>query len=442
MPTAATIAGGISLIVVAGVCNGSWNASFSPKANLAVSTTAPINDITHHHSYALFQIYAVIINIPLCIVWAGGGPRVSAILAQTAPSSIALVLVFSILWGIGTLLFGLACKIAGVGLGTNLSIGVVAVIGTILPLITEGTLVSPAGAVICSGVAVCCAGLWLSTRALKGRDEDEITLQRNIENKYHVPDEDRDTTSGAQLGITVDSNNDTLSPNKSFEEDEKDNDEPICADDQITKHVSEEPNKSKKSHLTEQKGENNIKYATWQKVGICVATGIFAVQLQFAFIFGQEITDLALGDHAESSSLPGSTPESGGAAIIWLLAISLGAPPSIINGIYASPVPLSSAIRTPFSRHLKIILTTSLPWLAHIHIYGVVATTLLPERVAASIGWPMLMMITTAQALILSVYLGEWKAASKNTLRILKFSLVLTVFGLGVLMSSVALPTS
>jgi len=376
----------------------------------------------------------------VCIVWAGGGPRVSAILAQTAPSSIVLVLIFSILWGIGTLLFGLACKIAGVGLGTNLSIGVVAVIGTLLPLITEGTLVSPAGAVICSGVAVCCAGLWLSTRALKGRDEDEITLQKDIENKSLVPA--GDTTSIGQLGITADSNDDPLNPNKSSEDNEKDNDESICVDDQTIKNASEEPIKSKKSHLTEQKGENNIKYATWQKVGICVATGIFAVQLQFAFIFGQDITDLALGDHAESSSLPGSTPESGGAAIIWLLAISLGAPPSIINGIYASPVPLSSAIRTPFSRHLKIILTTSLPWIAHIHIYGVVATTLLPERVAASIGWPMLMMITTAQALILSVYLGEWKAASKNTLRILKFSLVLTVFGLGVLMSSVALPTS
>ncbi len=90
---------------------GSWNASFSPKLNLAVGKsesdstattgTTPINDLTYHHSFALFQIYAAIINIPICIFWAGGLERVGAILAHTPASSIVLVVLFSVIWGIG-----------------------------------------------------------------------------------------------------------------------------------------------------------------------------------------------------------------------------------------------------------------------------------------------------------------------------------------------------
>ena len=53
----------------------------------------------------------------------------------------------------------------------------------------------------------------------------------------------------------------------------------------------------------------------------------------------------------------------------------------------------------------------------------------------------MLMMITTGQALILSVTLGEWKAASIETIRTLKYSVLITVVGIAVLMSSVAVPT-
>jgi hypothetical protein len=140
-------------------------------------------------------------------------------------------------------------------------------------------------------------------------------------------------------------------------------------------------------------------------------------------------------------TLPGSTPASGGAAIIWLLAISLGAPISIINGIWSSPVPISSSLRAPWWRHLRLIATTSIPWISHIHIYGVCATTLLPEKVAASIGWPLLMMTTSAQALILSMFLGEWKAASSDTIRTLMQSICVTLFGMAVLMSSVAVPT-
>ena len=141
MTEAGSIAAGLILIIAAGVFNGSWNGAFSPKANLAVckktlkgktendrdTVEEPINDLMYHHAFALFQIYAALINIPICIFWAGGINRVNAIVAEAAktPSSIVLIVLFSLLWGVGTLLFGLACKIAGVGLGTNLSMVII-----------------------------------------------------------------------------------------------------------------------------------------------------------------------------------------------------------------------------------------------------------------------------------------------------------------------------
>jgi len=454
---------------------GSWNASFSPQSNLAVGKSEPqpsdrenidsdetndepINDLTYHHAFALFQIYAAIINIPICIFWAGGIERVNAILAEAAhtPSSIILVVVFSIIWGIGTLLFGLACKIAGVGLGTNLSMGIIAVIGSFLPLIVEDELISTAGGVICLGLVICCGGLWLSTKALLLRDKDECRVALAAANKEKDDGNDRvddddlsyvesvkhdDEEAESESIFEPESQLDLAAPDTPVEQKNGDGIKHIHLNRMGTSrylHLRRSTAKLIKSPV--QREQEETRYPTWKKVGICLATGICAVQLQFAFIFGQRIIDLALGDDKAINALPGSTHESGGAAIIWLLAISLGAPVAIINGIYSSPVPLSSAIRAPLSRHLKLILTTSLPWISHIHIYGVCATTLLPEKVAASIGWPMLMMITTGQALILSVILGEWKVASSKTVSMLKYSILTTVVGIAVLMSSVAVP--
>lgn len=502
MTSASSIVGGIFLIFLAGICNGSWNAAFSPQLNLAVTNKKkerseetkeddeeskesesrkntdsdeeqPLNDLMYHHAFALFQIYATAINIPICLYWAGGTSRVSAILKATDTSSIILVILFSLIWGIGTLLFGLACQIAGVGLGTNLTIGVVAVIGTLLPLLTEQTLVTPAGGIILFGLFVCCIGLWLSTKALKQRDADEIAYVTNKQGHGSiecVSEEKEEVVEEDDLAIhTI--------PSDSLQENNVDHshsdashvDTNTCIGHQtngeetvVDKHVSSESNMKWSMTLRTsryiglkrltasfrktpaRKEKERTENPAWKKIGVCVLAGICCVQLQFAFIFGSRISDLSLGtnidDDSVLSTLPGSTPETGGAAIIWMLAISLGAPASIINALMSSPVPLSSAIRAPWWRHIKLIGTTSLPWISHIHIYGVCASTLFPERIAASIGWPMLMMVTTAQGTLLSILLGEWKVASPNTRKTLKISLIASFIGVAILMTSVAAP--
>ena len=146
MSTTGGIIGGLIIPVVAGILNGSWNAAFSPVANLAVGPAAhrsDINDLGHNQAWALFQFYSAIANIILCLFWAGGPARVSWIINEASTEAIGLVVVFSILMEVGILLFGEACRIAGVGMGTNLTIGTIMALGTLLPLALNKQLTTP-----------------------------------------------------------------------------------------------------------------------------------------------------------------------------------------------------------------------------------------------------------------------------------------------------------
>lgn len=390
---------------------GNKNNSNNDNNNNSISE--PQYDLSHHHAFALFQLYAVIINIPICIFWAGGIQRVSAILSETPPISILLIAIFSMIWGCGTLCFGIACKVAGVGMGTNLSMGVIAIIGTFLPLITEDNLFTLFGAVICVGLAICCIGLWLATNALGQKDRDEKGVpktENNVENvKFPLRLEDERVT------------NDDLEVSKGNSN-------------------SDDRDMIQQSAISSSPMQNK-EYSTLQKVLICILTGVTAVQLQFAFIFGSPITDLADGK-VDDVELPGITPKGGSSAIIWLLAITLGAPPIIIHSLYSSLVPLSHSLRSPWWRHMRLIGTTSLPWISHIHIYGLTATVLFKKKVAASIAWPLLMMTTSLWALVLSRILGEWKVASPATVKTFAVSVCVTMVGLIVLMVSVVVPTN
>jgi len=120
------IVGGLALTVLAGCLNGSWNVPFSPTHGIVVrrstsKTTTP--DLTYPLAWILFQVYAMLLNIPICITWAGGLERVQYIVQEASIGDILIVCIISMLWGIGSVGFGLACQIAGVGLGTNLCMG-------------------------------------------------------------------------------------------------------------------------------------------------------------------------------------------------------------------------------------------------------------------------------------------------------------------------------
>jgi hypothetical protein len=458
------IIGGLALTIVAGIFNGTWNAAFNPKLALAVgpestvqtvqlgrqrtvlhrlsmsfhsfSSTRKKYDLDYHYAWVLFQFYAAIINCIICLLWAGGPTNVSFVVGSTPTKSVMMIVIFSFLWGIGSLLFGLSCKIAGVGLGTNLTMSVVLMLGTLLPLLYFGGLNTPTGGFIIAGLIVVCCGLYFSAESLKLRDlhalstskqdqpEDETQLpvdrsqppaQANDEENCKGPVEESqggECSLVDQILVHAEMNGSPATENSA------------TASSSIPSQPAEVEGKTNHGTTTE--------YSTFIKISLCILSGVFCSMLQFAFIFGQDLIDIA-----ESN---GRTPVGGSAAIIWLFAISIGAIPSIIYGFYSSPnyIPLKTIWLSPWWRHVLLICTTCLPWISHIHLYGLAANVLLPKAFAASIAWPSIMTTTVAQGMTLSICIGEWKEASNQALSKLRIGLILSALGVVLFMASVA----
>ena len=426
MSTAASITSGFLLTVLAGLLNGSWNASFSSKLGIAIPSTTRVSkvenvftkinemyqhipctnkneyDLDFEYAWVIFQIYACIINSIICILQLGAY-NIGTILSQATPISLILVILFSFLWGIGSVLFGVACRIAGVGLGTNLTMGVIVIVGTFLPLITNGIIKTWTGLVIIIGIAICCVGLYYSMKSLKLRDGDENNVLQGA----------------TELTDDIESRHGDNDVNSiEFEH--------VKASGFVTSRPIPETNETIKTanpatHSIEMTTPPVPIYTTTQKVLTCIVAGVFSSLLQFAFIFGEPIVDIA------KKTLPNN---GSNASIIWLLAFLFGIPPSLIYGIHSSKqkhkntetkvVPFYKAIYLcPIYRHILIILTTSLPWIAHVHLYGIAVTIYLPAKISTSIAWPVLMMITVMTGMLLSIYLGEWEYASRKAIVVL-----------------------
>ncbi len=92
-------------------------------------------------------------------------PDLWGILRQSPVSSMVGAYVFGALWGFGGLMCGLALRYLGLSLGQSISLGVCAIVGTLVPAMLEGKiglLVSTiAGAVVLLGFLVCLAGIAL-----------------------------------------------------------------------------------------------------------------------------------------------------------------------------------------------------------------------------------------------------------------------------------------
>ena len=442
---------GLLLVVVAGFLNGSWNVSFRPTHGYAVArrrgstlppaapsnenanennnlkeaeedtTTTNPHDLEYHQAWILFQVYAVLLNIPICLYWAGGPSQVATLIQASDGGDIFLVALFSLLWGAGSVGFGMACQVAGVGLGTNLCMGVIMVLGTFLPLCLEGAIGTPAGALVVTGLVICCLGLALAVTSLQVRDQEERGLSSSSSSSLQGQRSSQVTTSTATMCGEV-----PLSPIPGST---------ITATDVVPERT-QAPSKdlqvaSEKQDNNSSKNDNN--YSTLYKVAVCVVAGIFAAQLQFAFVFGQDMIDLAKADSD-------NVPSSGTSAVVWLFAFTLGAPASIAYGVYNNPpeIPWSRLYRCPWYRHVLVLLTTSLPWITHIHLYGF-STTLLPDDLAASVAWPILMMMTVVTGILWSIVLGEWTHASQRSKTKLYQGLAAVTTGVIVIMASVSL---
>lgn len=75
----------------------------------------------------------------------------------------------------------------------------------------------------------------------------------------------------------------------------------------------------------------------------------------------------------------------------------------------------------------------ALPWVVQSHLYGISAASLLGPDYGAAVGWPLLIVTTNVTGLVIGwKFLGEWDLAKPETIRYIKFSLALSVLGLGI----------
>lgn len=103
-------------------------------------------------------------------------PDVAGVLAAAPGEALFWCVAFGVLWGIGSLTFGLAMRYLGISLGMAVALGFTAAFGTLVPPIWEGTfgalVQTGAGQISVAGVALCLVGIGIAGRAgvLKERD--------------------------------------------------------------------------------------------------------------------------------------------------------------------------------------------------------------------------------------------------------------------------------
>jgi len=96
-------------------------------------------------------------------------PNLIQVISNSPVDSLSYTFFFGFFWGIGAITFGLAIRYLGYGLGYSLTLGMSALIGTILPPLYYGTLTSlfrgTPGIILLIGLVVCMTGIGYCIRA-------------------------------------------------------------------------------------------------------------------------------------------------------------------------------------------------------------------------------------------------------------------------------------
>ena len=342
------------------------------------------------------MINAAIVNTILCSIlldW-----NFLEIVGKAKTADILAICFFCFLWGFGNVGFGYGVQIAGVGLGTTLTMSVIAVIGTLLPLLMDVNemLLTASGGVIVLGLFICALGFVAASKALALKDRDEVLANGSSMVKKDDIDVEiaaSSTTVEVELTSTTIAN-------------------PAIAAPATTATTATTANLSP--------------HSSTYKIAVCLIAGLFCTMLQFAFVLGEDVRTIT----EEYVSKPRSS------AIIWIFALIFGTLPSIISSLYnAHKAGTLSNLWTSEYRtgnYLKVLFGMSLPWICHAHLYGISAGSLMGDF-GAALGWPLLIVTSNVTGLVVGWrFLNEWDLAGVESINYLKLALTLNIFGMGV----------
>ena len=114
------------------------------------------------HIWLIYSLFGMAV-IPWAMA-ASTVPSLPALLATASSEDIARVALYGLGWGVGSVLYGLALKLVGLGLSYAIVMGLTAAIGSLAPLVLlhREKVATREGSLILIGVAIVVAGVVLS----------------------------------------------------------------------------------------------------------------------------------------------------------------------------------------------------------------------------------------------------------------------------------------
>lgn len=145
----------------------------------------------------------------------------------------------------------------------------------------------------------------------------------------------------------------------------------------------------------------------WLGLLICVLSGFFSPMLNFSFVFGKDLQQLAVGAGAQPTMASNS---------IWAVALTAGFLANAGYCVYLLQKNRTWGLLTGKEIPGVYWLGASLMgliWFAGIAVYGVGAAGM--GALGAVMGWPLFMAMIIIMANLWGALTGEWKGASAGT---------------------------
>jgi L-rhamnose-H+ transport protein len=164
---------GVAGVLAGGFLNGSW--------------VLPMKRLTGwrwENTWLAFSILGLVV-IPW-IVAVTTVPQLGAILGGASGATMAKVLIFGFGWGVGNILFGLGVNRLGIAVGYGIILGLIAPIGTFLPLIVlhPERLWTSQGLALMIGTVLVVVGILFCAIAGRRREQEAKTLAPMIQTGF------------------------------------------------------------------------------------------------------------------------------------------------------------------------------------------------------------------------------------------------------------------
>jgi L-rhamnose-H+ transport protein len=156
---------GVAGVLIGGLLNGSF-----------VAPMKRMKGWKWENSWLVYSVVGLLV-IPWLVAFAGV-PNLSEVFRQTSSGSLLRILLFGFGWGVGSVLFGLGVNHLGLAVGYGIILGLIAPIGTFLPLVVlhPERLWTRQGYALMAGVILVLIGIVFLAIAGKRREAESANL--------------------------------------------------------------------------------------------------------------------------------------------------------------------------------------------------------------------------------------------------------------------------